>query len=285
MLGPFYQNRKVPIMKRLVIFFVSAFFGISAFSFSPLLEVQDESSKMFAVISAEGTDSDAVKGLSLVPRGSAVMTPSGALAASGIKYVIHAAPGTMGSVGPVGEPTLSSIRLSIANSIRVAERKSVKSIAIPLVGGGIFLERLGLSQEQLAFEIINAARLTKTKMKVVFVGYESEEFAKIDAAYLKNKSQNAEREVNALIRFWRWVTSWIISRDNSAALFFANSSVVHGSITKFSDHHAEAIVNAANMELEFGGGLSGVIGRATQQAEAIDAVNQKLIQSLKARFQ
>lgn len=272
-------------MKLIVSFLVSAFFGVSAFAFATLLEVQDSTTQMFAIISAQGTEVSSVKGLSLVPKGSAVLTPSGALAASGIKYVIHAAPGSVGSFGPAGEPSLASIRLSIANAIRVAEKKGVKSIALPLIGGGIFLPRLGVTQEQLAFEIINAARSTKTKMNVVFVGYEATEYAKINTAYSQNRIQNIEKPGSRLIQLWRWVTSWIIARDNSAADFFANSRVVHGSITKFSDHGAEAIVNAANMELLFGAGVSGAIGSATQQSEAIDAINQKLIQSLQERLQ
>lgn len=49
-----------------------------------------------------------------------------------------------------------------------------------------------------------------------------------------------------------------------------NVSVVQGSITDFKTHGCSAIVNAANMELLFGGGVSGVIERATGAGPRIE---------------
>lgn len=38
----------------------------------------------------------------------------------------------------------------------------------------------------------------------------------------------------------------------------------------FDLHTCDGIVNAANMEVEFGGGISGAIASATKEAKAID---------------
>jgi len=46
--------------------------------------------------------------------------------------------------------------------------------------------------------------------------------------------------------------------------------IMQGSILSFHDHHAPVIMNAANMEVEFGGGLSGIVGGATGDQTAID---------------
>jgi O-acetyl-ADP-ribose deacetylase (regulator of RNase III) len=47
-------------------------------------------------------------------------------------------------------------------------------------------------------------------------------------------------------------------------------AVVQGSITNFSAHGASAIINAANMEVQFGGGISGAIARASASEENIN---------------
>ncbi len=48
------------------------------------------------------------------------------------------------------------------------------------------------------------------------------------------------------------------------------TTLVEGSITSFADHASDAMANAANMEVRFGGGTSGVIGRATGGSAAVD---------------
>ncbi len=60
-------------------------------------------------------------------------------------------------------------------------------------------------------------------------------------------------------------------------------AVVSGSITDFSVHGASAIVNAANMEVQFGGGLSGAIGRATGDPAVIDREARKVIREYYSR--
>ena len=55
--------------------------------------------------------------------------------------------------------------------------------------------------------------------------------------------------------------------------------LMKGDITDFHLHHCDAIVNAANMEVLFGGGISGAIASATQDRIAIDKVASAAIKS------
>jgi len=66
------------------------------------------------------------------------------------------------------EPTIESIRSSTINAIRLAESDGHKRIAIPLIGGRIFLSRLDapLTRRDLAEQIMVAAieaRLSKRR--------------------------------------------------------------------------------------------------------------------------
>ena len=63
------------------------------------------------------------------------------------------------------------------------------------------------------------------------------------------------------------------------ALTSQQVALTPGSITDFKLHGASAIVNAANMEVRFGGGLSGAIGKATGEANKIDEEARQGIQS------
>lgn len=55
--------------------------------------------------------------------------------------------------------------------------------------------------------------------------------------------------------------------------------VARGDINQFTTHNCSTIVNAANIEVSFGGGISGAIGNATGRgaginAEALGYINQ-----------
>jgi O-acetyl-ADP-ribose deacetylase (regulator of RNase III) len=238
------------------------------------VRLRDADGKLLSVISAQGTriDPQAVEN-GLAPRGSAALTSSGALAGQGIRYVIHAASGSMTFDAENLKPTLEGIQLSIANSIRIATREKIQRIAIPLIGGGIFLNRLGLSKEELAYKIIDAARQQKTSVQIVFVAYSEDEIEAMTGAF---KKQQDDRANDKLAQIWTYLKVKFLGQTD----FFDRAQIVHGSITDFKLHGAQAIVNAANTELVFGGGISGVIGKATQDSEAIDQTGKELIVDL-----
>ncbi len=204
-------------------------------------------------VSSEGTKtSKLVKDSLMVPRGSAVITDSGLLKKTGITHIIHAATGSMTRSGSDFEPSLEGIDLSIKNALILAKNNKHKSLAIPFLGGGIFLGSLGSDKKKLAdFIIQKTADHHKGKLDIKFVTW-SEEDTKI-----------FESSLNAL-------------KDKK---FKRHANVVKGSITDFKTHHCTVIVNAANMEIAFGGGLSGVIGKATGVSNEIDKSAKEIIKA------
>jgi len=201
-------------------------------------------------IAYEKTDqSKEVKAAGMIPRGSALITDSGELKSSGITHIIHAATGSMTKSSEAFKPTLEGITNSIINSISLAHEFKHKTIAIPFLGGGIFLGSLGLLKKELAKNIIQAALNNNPhKLIISFVTWSSEETRVFKDLYQK------------------------LVKDNS------KYKVVRGSITDFNIHKSSVIVNAANMEVIFGGGLSGVIGEATKSSTKIDSSAKKFIE-------
>lgn len=191
------------------------------------------------VISAEGTKADKeVSQKGMVPRGSAVLGPSGDLAKSGITGIIHAAPGSMTNSDPKFTPTLEGLKLALTNSLIISEKQKLPNLAIPFIGGGIFLKSLGLTKKKLAQEIFSTVTERKTATKIVFVTWGEE-----DSAIFKE----------------------ILGAHPAHGV-----SLVSGSITDFKIHQCSTILNAANMEVQFGGGISGVIGNATGNSGLLD---------------
>lgn len=128
------------------------------------------------VLSAEGTEAnDKVKSAGMVPRGSAVLTPSGDLAKQGITHIIHVAPGAMTRSGPEFDPTLDGLKKSLDNTLLIADKKSLQCVALPFIGGGIFLHALKMTKEELARTIVTTVKDKKPKQRIIFVAYGSED--------------------------------------------------------------------------------------------------------------
>jgi O-acetyl-ADP-ribose deacetylase (regulator of RNase III) len=136
-----------------------------------------------------------------LPRGAALITGSGDLAKldgdknKNIKKIIHAASGSHNP--PAYHPTKESIIRSVQNSIILAGREKIQSLAIPLIGGDIFLNLIkktspDITQEQLAEVIVKAAinqrKATKEDLKIFFVDYNSDNF----------QSDNFQKALNKL---------------------------------------------------------------------------------------
>lgn len=218
------------------------------FGKTPPLFMQTLDNQNFPVaISAKGVKHQRkVREARMFPRGAAVLTRSGDLAKSGIKYIIHAAPGAMASEGPEFNPTLEGLKLSVKNSLYLAKKMGIECVAMPFIGSGIFQKALGVTKEKLASEIVTAALEANNGIRVVFVPFGDEDTA-IFSTLLKSEKHGSQNLPSHFV-------------------------LAPGSILDFPTHKCDTIVNAANMELQFGGGLSGRIAEATGEARAINAV-------------
>jgi O-acetyl-ADP-ribose deacetylase (regulator of RNase III) len=199
------------------------------------------------MISDKGTRSRSVVAkANMIPRGSALLTPSGELAYQGITNIIHAAPGAMSRSEKDFEPTLKGLKLSLKNSLRIADKMKLECLAVPFIGGGIFLNSFKMTKAELAEAIVRTVVKFKADAVTTFVAYGAEDteiFKKVLTKYSTNP----------------------------------RVKLVSGSITDFNLHKCPTIVNAANMEVQFGGGISGVIGRATGKSDEIDAIAAEMI--------
>ncbi len=187
-------------------------------------------------------ENNALRARPYAPLGSSVWTSSGNLARHGITAIAQAASGTMSPhIVQGGEPTRASVGDSVTNSLALAGQQNRARLAIPFIGGGIFFRRIQppCTKAELAEVIVQAASDTCGSVVPVIVAYDAADQALFGAAIAKVGASNVE--------------------------------LVQGSITDHSLHKADVIVNAANMEVLFGGGISGAIGRATGDQQNIDA--------------
>lgn len=194
-----------------------------------------------------------LKSRKLLPRGSALITSSGKLSPD-ITVILHAATGTMNGYSPEEyyyEPSLQSIEDSIEACFELAKINGNKRLAIPYIGGRIFKNRIfheqGLTeneQDEKLVACVIASSLnyaSSTNLDYCFVSYDHPTYVLFN---------------NELIRSHGGV-------DISEHLKV-------GDIIDFKLHNCDAIINAANMEVEFGDGISGAIAKGTQDKDEID---------------
>lgn len=202
-----------------------------------------------------------VLGEGLLPRGSALMTTSGKLADKGILAIVHPATGAMTKSGGSYEPTLDSIEESIDLSIQLAVANHFENISVPFLGGGIFASRMNVTTEKLAESIIRATQGSVVKLAESSPSSPSSKIA----AQIVLWSKDAEGW-----ELFNRVCSQIKERNPSQDLISCDKLLVKGNIVENHDDRPRAIINAANMEIQFGGGLSGVIGKASGNSNGID---------------
>ena len=184
-----------------------------------------------------------LSGKSMLPRGSACITGSGDLQKSGINAILQAATGSMRPFqSGFDEPTLDSIQASIENGFDLIKANGFQRMAVPFVGGGYFLTRIVGTKADLIDRIVLAC-LKKYAAEAVIVVY-------------KDPTLHAAFENSVIKQF---------------PALDPKTIVVDAGITSFHDHKAPVIMNGANMEVEFGDGVSGSIGKATGQIAAINA--------------
>ncbi len=228
------------------------------------IELDDESLKF---ISTQGTVyNPKVVSKNLAPRGSALRTSSGpGLLAKGIQAILHVAPGAMdpnlwAEPDSLYKPTLESVALSVKNSLILANRFGHKRVAIPLIGGKIFAGAIGVSTDVLAETILRAALSEQGSVEIVWVDQDQKNFNALQLAMTK-----------------------VLQEPEFQSKPVPMKSML-GSITDFNLHRCDAIVNAANMEVTFGGGISGVIGIATGGSGEINSFAQEIIKNLNLKI-
>ncbi|OQW51591.1 MAG: hypothetical protein A4S09_10205 [Proteobacteria bacterium SG_bin7] len=206
-------------------------------------------------VSTKNTINNGELEIGMLPRGSALITSSGDLRQTGITSIIHAASGSMTRSGNYFEPNLDSIKNSVFNSVLLAEQNKHQSVLIPLIGGGIFLNRVGISRTELAKQIILAALQARKNIKLGFIGMADLDYGAFKEAYLEIQS--------------------------TVTIPAKSIEIYKGSIIDFKFHQCTAIVNAANTEVRFGGGISGAIGQASGKMNEIENEAQIIIRSIK----
>lgn len=203
-----------------------------------------------------------LKSKTLLPRGSALKTSTGQLSPD-ITAIYHAATGTMNYYSPMlpyYEPSLQSVEDSISGCFVLAKIFGNKRVAMPYIGGRIFKQRIfkgmGLSAQE------EDERLVKTIVEatIKYAGIHA-----IDYCFVAFDDAT----------FNYFYNQFMVSGEADS---IANH-VVQGDITTYSLHQCDAIVNAANMEVQFGGGISGAIAQATNDQVNIDKAATLAIQN------
>ena len=212
--------------------------------------------------------------LNCLPAGSALLTSSGELKKYQIEAIIHACSGSINiGKGPEFEPSLERIVKSVQNSVILAEKKNYKSLAFPLLGGGIFLDRIAdlnsenkkQKQLSLAKSIIEASiKQRKSLKKIVFVDFGNEVFQEAWEQVKKDYSTEEIQGINSV-----------------------GDPQRKKGITYYSLHQCQVIVNPSNLEGEFAnsGGLSGFIaGKVGQDKKLIQKEINNCIQQFNQRI-
>lgn len=194
-----------------------------------------------------------LRDINFAPLGASAWTSSGDLANHGITAIAQAASGAMRS-GQGFDPTRDSVAASIKNSLLLAAGQGYSRLAVPFIASGIFKDRIepGARKPEIAFVITQAIANFRGNVDVVIVAWDGSDKALFDQ---------------------------YVGDVNDPGI-----TVQKGSITDFNCHHCPAIVNAANMEVRFGGGMSGRIAKAVNgganggtQSAAIDHEAQGII--------
>ncbi len=200
-------------------------------------------------VSANNTPTNAsLKDLNMVPLGASVWTSSGNLANSGITAIAQAASGAM-KHGVGFDPTRDSVAACIENSFLLAIKNGYNRLAIPFIASNIFRQRIipVIDKDALASLIVEACQYYRNSVEAVIVAYGAGDMAHLQKAMIGNTDKGV--------------------------------TLVAGSVALYADHKCAAIVNAANMEVKFGAGISGIIGKATGKSLEINAEASLMIKA------
>ncbi|CFW93095.1 protein of unknown function [endosymbiont DhMRE of Dentiscutata heterogama] len=213
-----------------------------------------------------------------LPAGCALMTDtldgsgngSSILNSKGITHIIHAGPKER-SKFPSDEEFIECVVKSVQNCIILAERNNSEKLAVPFVGGDIFLGKC--DPEKLAEGIIRGVANQLAECQKL------EEVTLID--YSGNTRHLFLEKVQQVKGDLFGFTNFFDKDKHFAAALKGKPTkglqVKVGDIRNKSLHSCSAIVNAANTYYGMGSGLAGAIKAQTGNAEKIDAKAKELI--------
>lgn len=210
-------------------------------------------------ISSIGTENQMARA-GAIPCGSALRTGAGNLEAGGIQAIIHAAPESFVAAGNE-ENFLKGVALSVKNSMILAsqDRYGYRRVAVPFIGSAIFG---GTSdREKLAKVVVKSA---------------IEQSANWDPGLDEGRN---DAELYFIV--WNGETTQVEGRNLNDYFIDAvqeaqrrhpggRINLVRFDYINELNGQVDAIVNAANTNVNFGGGISGAIGRATGDAVNIN---------------
>jgi O-acetyl-ADP-ribose deacetylase (regulator of RNase III) len=168
-----------------------------------------------------------------------------------INFILQAAPGaaTQADLKIFGA---SGLKNSVYNCLYLADKHDIEGIAFPIIGGSIFFSALKITKNQLYEYLLEGVEdyfkdFSSSKIKVVLF------------------AEPKEKEGND--NFGETFNSFVASNKSSADKLKKNGDgSIFTSSKKYNDDDANttkitALVNAANTELQFGGGLSDAFSK------------------------
>lgn len=217
-------------------------------------EYQKNSPLEISSVGTENTKSNVGR----IPYGCALLTGTGGstsgLRNQGIDYIIHATP------MPEGDSKETFIEMAakaIQNSIILADRFGIQTLATCLLGGKIYLKNPNdeNSKKLLADGIIRAAlnqmRVNPSLNLIYFVDF--------DGDYYQGAFDKIKLEIDYL-------------------LLSDKARVVRGDLCNRATHAGEAIVNSENPQMGWGSGISGEISTklGTKASQEVDKERHEL---------
>jgi nicotinic acid mononucleotide adenylyltransferase/O-acetyl-ADP-ribose deacetylase (regulator of RNase III) len=205
-----------------------------------------------------------------------------------VKYMIQASPGMSGTGELITRDTLSN---SVMNSLILATLNGVKNIIFPFIGGEIFFKKLEAVEKAAGrvhsktehakmllkgvtdfYEFMKVNKINKigsTLQKIYFCPWGKEE---VDALYVaKSDASTSNRIINTVLHISGGTRNLIEETINLAKR----------SIPVLID----AIVNAANVEMIFGNGVSSMcfaaIGNDDSKQKQLDGIKTQFIEAFK----
>ena len=200
-----------------------------------------------------------------------------------VKYMIQASPAKAGTGELITRDTLSN---SVMNSLILAALNGVERIIIPFIGGEIFFEKLEAvelaagrthNKKEHAkmllkgvtdfYEFMKDNKMTSTLKKIYFCPWGEEEVKALYSAKVDASSSSGIKKI---------MDDVIVISKGKSNLIEETILLAKGSSPVMID----AIVNAANVELGFGSGVSSMCYAALGQ----DVTKQQKLDEIKKQF-